>query len=229
MNRLIFLAAWALFLLPQAKAEDNTLTGMEKDEGWVLLFDGKTAKGWISPKGKAIANTHVQQGALNPHPCEYMLTTEKTFDNFLLSLDYRISGKCNSGVFFRTFPLQPRPGRDVGFNGLELAIDDTKGTGFHDTGAIYDLVRPAKSAALPAGMWNHLLLRCDRNLVEVELNGEKVTRMDLDQWPKKNLRPDGTSHKFDVVYKDHPRHGHIGLQDHGSDCWFKNIKIKPLP
>ena len=62
----------------------------------------------------------------------------------------------------------------------------------------------------------------------VELNGEKVTRMDLDEFTKPNRRPDGTPHKFDVAYRDHPRKGYIGLQDHGSPCWFKNIKIKPL-
>ena len=50
----------------------------------------------------------------------------------------------------------------------------------------------------------------------------------LDQWPEKNKRADGTDHKFDVAYKDHPRHGYIGLQDHGGDCWYKNIKLKPL-
>ena len=37
-----------------------------------------------------------------------------------------------------------------------------------------------------------------------------------------------TAHKFDVAYKAHPRFGYIGLQDHGSACWYKNIKLKPL-
>ena len=41
-------------------------------------------------------------------------------------------------------------------------------------------------------------------------------------------RPDGTEHKFDIAYKNHPQRGYIGLQDHGSPCWFKNIKLKPL-
>jgi len=36
-------------------------------------------------------------------------------------------------------------------------------------------------------------------------------------------------HRFGVAWKDHPRKGHIGLQDHGKDCWFKNIRLKPLP
>ena len=41
-----------------------------------------------------------------------------------------------------------------------------------------------------------------------------------------NRRPDGSEHKFDVAYKDHPRKGYIGLQDHGRPCWYKNIKLR---
>ena len=44
--------------------------------------------------------------------------------------------------------------------------------------------------------------------------------VDLDGFVKPNVRPDGTPHKFDVAYKDHPRKGYIGLQDHGSPCWY---------
>ena len=109
-----------------------------------------------------------------------------------------------------------------------MAIDDTAGAGYHDTGALYDLVKPARAMRKPAGEWNHLVVSCDRNLIKVELNGVKVTRMDLDEWTRPNLRPDGSRHKFDVAYRDHPRKGYVGLQDHGSPCWFKNIKIRPL-
>ena len=64
--------------------------------------------------------------------------------------------------------------------------------------------------------------------VTIELNGEKVNDVDLSRFTEKNKRPDGTAHKFDVAYKDHPREGYVGLQDHGSNVWFKNIKLKPL-
>jgi hypothetical protein len=80
----------------------------------------------------------------------------------------------------------------------------------------------------PVGVWNHLQITCDKNLLTVEVNGKIVNRVDFDQFTAKNKRPDGSDHKFDVVYKDHPRRGYIGLQDHGSDCWYKNIKLKPL-
>src|SRR5262249_40423241 len=86
----------------------------------------------------------------------------------------------------------------------------------------------ARNAMKPPGQWNHIVVTCNKNLIEVELNGARVTRMNLDEFTRPYLRPDGTKHKFDVAYKDHPRKGYIGLQDHGSPCWFKNIKLKPL-
>ena len=209
-------------------AADNVLTDQEKNDGWLLLFDGQTTKGWMSPKEKPLPEKHVHDGSLNPHPCDYMLTSEKAWENYKLSLDFKISPNCNSGIFVRTFPLTPRPGKDVGFNGLEVAIDDTKGAGYHDTGAIYDLVKPSKQMMKPIGQGNHIVVTCDKSIISVELNGEKVTTMDMDQFTEKFKRPDGSNHKFDIVYKDHPRKGYIGLQDHGQDCWFKNIKLREI-
>jgi hypothetical protein len=210
------------------RAEDNSLTEKERSEGWILLFDGTTTKGWMTRTGTPLPPRQVQDGCLNPHPCDYMLVQEQVWDDFELALDFRISAKCNSGVFIRTFPLKPRPGRDVGFNGIEIAVDDTTTSGYHDTGAIYDLVPPATNATVPVGQWNHMRVTCDRSNITIELNGQVVTRMDLDQWSEPSKRPDGSEHKFDIAYKNHPRQGYIGLQDHGSDCWYKNIKLRPL-
>jgi hypothetical protein len=211
-----------------ARAGDNELTEHEKRAGWILLFDGRTLTGWMTSNQKP-SERPVDENCLNPHKCGgYMMIHERPWSDFILSLDFKISSGCNSGVFVRTFPLTPRPGKDVGFNGLEVAIDDTSTAGFHDTGAIYDLVKPRKAARRPAGQWNHMQITCDRNRMAVELNGEPVSELDLDQWSEKNKRPDGSSHKFDVAFKDHPRQGYIGLQDHGGECWFKNIKLKPL-
>lgn len=219
--------ALAALMASTVHAGDNQLTDEEKADGWLLLFDGETLTGWTTNTG-ARSNVPVEDGALNPHGCGgYMLIHERDWADYTLALDFKISEKCNSGIFFRTFPLEPRPGKDVGFNGLEIAIDDTTGHGYHDTGAIYDLVPPERNAMKPAGEWNHLTLTCDDNRVTIEVNGEVVARMDLDEWVEPNVRPDGSTHKFDVAYKDHPRHGYIGLQDHGADCWYKNIKLLP--
>ena len=198
-------------------------------DGWISLFDGKTTNGWMNSDGTA-PRTPVVDGALNPHKAgHYMLVHTQLWENFVLSLDFKISKGCNSGIFVRTYSLKPRPGKDVGFNGLEIAIDDTTSAGFHDSGAIYDLAQPTRNAMKPVGEWNHIEIECDGSRIEVSLNGEKVTRADLAEFTGPNKRPDGTPHKFDTAFRDHPRRGYIGLQDHGSPCWFKNIKLKPLP
>jgi hypothetical protein len=207
---------------------DNALTEKEKAEGWVLLFDGESLKGWTTSSQKPSLRP-VEDHALNPHRCGgYMMIHEKTWEDFILSLDFKISPACNSGVFLRTFPLTPRPGKDVGFNGLEVAIDAAPGTGFHHTGAIYDLVAPTAGAMKPVGEWNHMEITCDKNLIQVKLNGKTVSTMNLDEWTTPNRRPDGSTHKFDEAYRSHPRRGYIGLQDHGANCWYKNIKIREL-
>jgi hypothetical protein len=211
-----------------AAAADNELTDKERADGWVLLFDGKTLDGWMTSSGTP-SKTPVEDGCINPHKCGgYMMVHKEKWGDFILSCDFKISKGCNSGIFVRTYSLQPRPGKDVGFNGMEVAIDDTRGAGYHDTGALYDLVKPTREKRKPTGEWNHIVITSNKNVIEVELNGEKVTRMDVDEWTRPNERPDGTRHKFDIAYKDHPRSGYIGLQDHGAPCWFKNIKIKPL-
>lgn len=214
-----------------AFAEDapNTLTAKEKQEGWRLLFDGQSTTGWMTIDSDPLPKTCVQEGALNPHPCDYMLVTDSPYENYVLSIDFKISPKCNSGIFVRTFPLKPRRDNNIGYNGIEIAIDDTKEAGFYDTGAVYDLVKPTKNAMKPVGEWNRMVITSDRNLLTVELNGEKVTRMNVDEWTEPDKRPDGSRHKFGVAYKNHPRKGYIGLQDHGGDCWYRNIKLKPLP
>jgi hypothetical protein len=219
--------AAVLFASP-AVAADNELTEQEKKDGWLLLFDGKTLDGWMTSSQKP-SRRPVEDHAINPHKCGgYMMIHKKQWGDFTLALDFKISKNCNSGVFVRTYPLTPRPGKDVGFNGIEVQILDSPTAGFYDTGAIYDLVKPTKQAMKPVGEWNHMVVTCNKNLITVELNGEQVNRMDLDEWTQPNKRPDGSSHKFDIAYKDHPRKGYIGLQDHGADCWFKNIKLLPL-
>ena len=71
-------------------------------------------------------------------------------------------------------------------------------------------------------------ITCNGSLIDVVLNGEMLNHVDLDQFTEANKRSDGSPHKFDFALKDHSRTGYIGLQDHGSPCWSKNIKLRPL-
>jgi len=222
------LLAW-LFVaaIPSGMAADNQLTPAEKKQGWRLLFDGKTLDGWMTSESKQ-SRRPVEESCINPHRCgHYMMVHTQQWSDFILTLDFKISKGCNSGIFVRTDSLTPRPGKDVGYNGIEVQILDSTNADFYDTGAIYDLSKPSKNAMKPVGEWNHIEVTCAGSVIDVVLNGEKVNHVDLAGFTEPNKRPDGTAHKFDVAYKDHPHTGYIGLQDHGADCWFKNIKLRP--
>lgn len=242
-----WIIAIALFLTPipliysvtsATGAKDNELTKDEKKDGWILAFDGKTLDGWKAVdarNGKTFPSRRpVIDGTLNPHKSGgYMVYYDKRLGDFVASLDFKLGqppgdSSCNSGIFLRTASLKARPGKDVGYNGIEVALDSTTTNDYIDAGALYDLSRPLRQMVRDIGEWNRVVITNHENLITVTLNGELVTVCDLDEFPKMHRRPDGSEHKFDVVYKDHPRKGYFGVQDHGCDIYFKNIKLLPL-
>ena len=233
------IALWIILLgvlaVPAGKAGtlDNQLTEQEKKQGWILLFDGKSTKGWMTSGWEACPEV-LDQGTINPAKCPKLgsggwdMVYEQPWTDFILELDFKISPQTNSGVMVRIWPLKALPGFDVEYNGLEVQILDSKTSDYYDTGAIYDLVKPATNAMRSVGEWNHLRINCDKSVLEVWLNDIHVNRMNLDEWTQPFERPDGTQHKFNIAWKYHSRTGYIGLQKHGGNCWFKNIKLKPL-
>lgn len=226
--RLAVVMAVLAGLIPAARAGDNELTPQEKAAGWFLLFDGKSMKDWMTSDWQH-SQRPVEDGSINPHKSgAYMVVYEQEWENFVLALDFKISPHCNSGIFVRTNPLKSYPGKDVGYNGIEIQLLDSATAGYYDTGAVYDLSKPGKNAMKPVGQWNHIEITCNHSRIDVVLNDEHVNHVDLDQFTRPYTRPDGSQHKFHFAYKYRPRSGYIGLQDHGADCWFKNIKLKPL-
>lgn len=190
------------------------------------IFDGTSAKGWIINKGKKpLPADNVQAEGLNPHDSGgYVVVHDQPHGDFVLDFDYKLSPGCNSGVFIRIGDL-----KDPVHTGIEVAIDDTKGTGMHDPGALYDLVPPSVNAQKPAGQWNHMTITARGPHLEVALNGQMVSKADLDQFNEPGKRPDGSKHKFArVTIKDLPRSGYLGFQDHGKDCWYRNVRIQDL-
>jgi hypothetical protein len=195
------------------------------DPGFRQLLDGRSAKGWMLCDRKPIPASFVQPDGLNPHGTgSYLVVHEQKFGDFVLDFDYKLTRGCNSGVFIRVSDLN-----DPVYTGIEVALDDTTGAGMHDSGAFYDLVAPRKNVQKPAGEWNHMTIKAQGPRISVSLNGIEVSSIDLDEWNSPGKRPDGSSHKFsDVAIGKLPRSGYLGFQDHGSDCWFRDIKLKDL-
>lgn len=218
--------ALVIFVSPAVlQAAENELSAEEKSAGWQLLFNGKDLTGWKNNNGKPVNPDAVQDGTINTHGIGgYLLVYDQEFGDFEFQCDVKMAvDRCNSGVFIRTSDLE-----DPVFTSLEVQILAPPGTSIHDFGAIYDLVAPSKIATKGPGEWDTLNIHCQGPLIKVRVNGEKVAELDCDTLDKPGLRADGTEHKFKRAIKDFARKGYIGLQDHGTDVWFKNIKIREL-
>lgn len=212
-----------------AQGEDNTLTAEEKAGGWILLWDGKTYDGWTNSKLTPSERALPGDGTLAPLGCGgYLLIHDTMWSDFILSLDFKLTPEANSGIFIRTSPLRPRKDSKLWRHAIEIQVLDSETATMQDSGSFYDLVAPTRNALKPLGEWNRMVITCQGSVIGVNLNGEDVSEIDLDDYKRKRRRPDGSEHKFPVAFKKHPREGYIGLQDHGDEVWYKNIKLKPL-
>jgi len=104
MWKLIF--AGAVLYTNLAIAAENQLTPQEKQEGWILLFDGKTMAGWqdpreLTPAGNAWAIEDECLKAVAKPLITEDLFTKQTFRDFELAFDWRIAPGGNSGIKYR--------------------------------------------------------------------------------------------------------------------------------
>lgn len=149
--------------------------------------------------------------------------TKNAYENFEISIEYKTSSKCNSGLFFRTDPKNAVQG------GFEIQIaSHGLYKGKQVVGSLYDAREPSEHAGKPDGEWNTMVVTCNGSSIKVVLNGKTVQDVNIDDWSTPNKNPDGTKNKFKTALKDLPRSGHIGLQYHGHPVWFRNAKLTVL-
>jgi hypothetical protein len=210
----------------------NTLTDAQRQAGWNLLFDGKTAQGWrgygkdgMPEKGWVVEDgcLHVVAGGGGGD-----IMTVETFQDFDLKIDFKVSEKANSGIIYLVSEDEKNPWQ----TGPEFQILDDLGhnmdpTSGNSVGALYSLYNPpAHKIVKPAGEWNTARLVIQKGKVEHWLNDVLLVECDLksDDWKewvaKTKFAP---FEKFGKIKK-----GHIDLQDHGHDVWFRNIMIRDL-
>lgn len=223
-------------------AAPNTLTQAEIDEGWVLLFDGTTSEGWRGykkdhfPNGWKIVDGSIhcigsgrgEAGAKEGGDIIY----DKEFQNFTLSLEWKISEGGNSGIFYLgqeelDYIWKTAPEMQVLDN--EKHPDANMGKdGNRQAGSLYDLIPAKPQNAKPVGEWNQVEITVYKGTVVHKQNGETVVEYHL--WtPEWNEMVAGS--KFPGLnenWAEVASKGYFGLQDHGDDVWFRNIKIKEL-
>ena len=226
----------------ESKSSDPVEVEAEKapelGEGWTYLFDGTNLDAWRTyGKDSIVGEWEIRGNALvySPHPDSAHgmnnLITRKKYESFELALEWKIEKDGNSGVFYGIFedekyvvPYMTAPEVQL----RDYSSDPEFSDKMQMSGAIFGIVAPEEDMAKPAGEWNELYLSVDRinNLGKVVLNGEELFQYPVqgEQWKK---LVDATKFK-DWEGFSAKQVGHIGLQDHAHEVWFRNIRIKEI-
>ncbi len=197
----------------------NSVAAELNPSGWRNLFEGD-----LSNAVFAQGSWKYEDGVLELKGGGDIWTEER-FGDFVLDFDFKVEERANSGVFIRTGNRKWLPWIEV-----QIADSHGKDVSPHICGAIFDIKAPKVNAMLPPGEWNRMTIRAEGPLVKVVLNNVPIIDIDLDDWTKAGRNPDGSSNKFNIAYRDLPREGFIGLQDHrdGTKVWYRNMRIREL-
>jgi hypothetical protein len=196
-----------LVALPNVASADET-----GDEGFVPLLNGKNLSGWQTTGNWAYESDGVlavkpgsRRRRLRPD-YQSFLWSKAMYDDFVLDLEFKVGKDGSSGVFLRS--TSPR-------RYIQAQIRDSyrKGPlGDRTAGAVVGVKAPRRNMAKPAGEWNRMIITCDRNRMQVELNGEQVIDIDLNDSPETRSI----------------RSGRIGLENANNPVAFRNVRIKEL-
>lgn len=211
----------------------------ETDE-LTVLFDGTSTDGWRGynkdhfPNGWELVDSTLhckgsgrgEAGSKEGGDIIY----DKKFSNFELTLEWKISEGGNSGVFYLAQEIpeqaiwQTAPEMQVLDNGKHIDGRDE----IHCAGALYDLIGVPKDKPKPVGEWNEAKVIVFKGTVEHWLNGEKLLEYHLwtPEWNEMVAKSKFV--EYNENWADVAQEGYIGLQDHGDDVWYRNIKIKEL-
>ena len=212
----------------------NKLTDRQQSEGWKSLFDGTTLSGWKIYRNLENDSWEVHDQTLH---CKAKskdannkrsdLITIDQYENFEFTFDWKIAPKSNSGIMFHVTEEFEQPYA----TGPEYQLIDNEGypeklRDVQLTGANYDMHVANVTTLNAPGEWNSGKIIVQQNHVEHWLNGTMVVSYELGtaEWKAKLKQS---------KWKDYPSYGlaqkgHLDLQDHGDEVWFRNLFIKPL-
>jgi hypothetical protein len=216
----------------------NTLTKTEKKEGWKLLFDGKTTKGWHTYLRDTVGSKwQVKDGVLIFDPTQPQsgggdIVTNDVYENYELQLQWRISKGGNSGIIFDV-QEDPKYGATY-LTGPEMQVLDNKDADdnkkqTHLAGCLYDMSGDSTVSHPKApGEWNQVRLIQNKGHLTFYLNGTKTFEGQIgsEEWNKMVANSKFKNKAFADFAK--VAKGHIALQQHPGSSGWRNIKIRQL-
>lgn len=221
----------------------NSLNGYEVQDGWKLLFDGRSSEGWkgaykktFPEKGWEIKDgvIKVLASAGGESTNGGDIVTKEQFSAFDLSFEFKLTPGANSGLKYFVTLSENNPGSAIG---LEYQLlDDTLHPdakmgrdGNRTLASLYDLIKANKQSRFikQPGSWNTgRIIVYPNDHVEHYLNGVKVLEYERGSQAYRDLV---AISKYKVWQNfGEARQGHILLQDHGNEVSFRSIKIRPL-
>ncbi len=159
------------------------------------------------------------------------LRTKQEFSNFELQLEWKISPEGNSGIKLRVADENGEPSN----TGFEMQVLDNAGhsdgsSQLTSAGALYGLYpAPEGDYVRPPGEWNAVRIVVSGQQVEFFLNGTQTVsaRIHSEDWLKR-MQTAPQRRRVSDNHAAYPQ-GHIALQDHFNDVWYRNIRICELP
>ncbi len=221
---------------------DTAATATEEpqtDDGWEVIFDGSSTDGWRSYNGDDFPEAGWEiteegwlrcigsgQGEAGGEGGDIIF--DQKVKDFKLQLEWKISQGGNSGILYLGQEIEGEP---IWKTAPEMQVLDNERhpdaelgkDGNRKAGSLYDLIPANPQNAKPVGEWNTAEIMVYQGTVVHRQNGEVVVEYHI-----------GTSEWDEMIanskFKDFERYGkyeagYIGLQDHGNDVWFRNIKL----
>lgn len=244
--RIAFAVASVATIVASTLGAQNSLTSTERAQGWRLLFDGKTFTGWRGLGYDSVPSAHwkivdgsimkIASGNVPKMPDGQPanggdLMTADTFRDFELSFDWKATPAMNSGVKYNVseeFSLENATNHAaLGFEYqlIDDSLNDDNKIPSHRAGSLYDLIPPNGAKKLmPVGQWNTSRIVFRGKHGEQWLNGAKIVEFDLGT-PRMDSLLAKSKYRSIKGFADR-RNGHIILQDHGDEIYFRNIKIR---